>query len=127
MTAKTYEWEHLVSFAGGRKYFRDKLTQRIGTVGDSGRTPDRGEEGVLWVDTDRPIVLDVDYSMFRAHLPLIAEASGKSCGTLAETIEALWVVKNLGMSIKINAIARDRRNLPTGVSDEITFNHQCAQ
>jgi hypothetical protein len=40
------------------RYFRGAHTDQIGVADRSGATPDRTEDGVLWLDRSRPIVLD---------------------------------------------------------------------
>jgi hypothetical protein len=82
-----YKWELLKRF-GDRKYFLDTLSKRISMVGDSGPTPDRGDDGVLWINPDG--VIRHDDGLWR--IPVVAATTNKHYWIGADTKEEVrWV------------------------------------
>lgn len=53
-----YEWELLFSNSG-HKYFLDKLSGRCAVADGSGYFPNETDDGVLWINTEKPLTLDL--------------------------------------------------------------------
>jgi len=94
LDAKQYRWVQIAKF-GARRYFRDENSGRISQVGDSGATPDRSEDGILWVDVDgdRPVAWEKFGS-----IPMVQDFSGAECRIGADTKEeCMWVANTFGI------------------------------
>lgn len=116
-------WERLVRIPNGHKLFRDNLSGKISVCDDSGRVPDLTDDGPLWVQTDEPIVLSEQFktSSMVGSVPVIKDRTGEKCMTLAGPREIIWLVRNLGMGIKIQTINFGQENDHATVEDELNF------
>lgn len=101
-----YKWTKLFSIRGGHKYFRDEITKMIALADDSGSTPDRTEDGVLWLDFQRCVTIATDTS----HRTWISIPVLKECryggpvdqsATPASTKEAIEVCARFGMKLAL--------------------------
>lgn len=91
---KQYKWTQIAKF-GARRYFRDENSGKISQVGDSGATPDRSEDGILWVDVDgdRPVAWE-QFGM----IPMVQDSTGEQCRIGADTQEeCMWVASEFGI------------------------------
>ena len=50
---KPYAWTCELRIPDGHRYFRDANTGRVAVADGSGATPDRTDDGVLWINPDR--------------------------------------------------------------------------
>jgi hypothetical protein len=96
-----YNWTKLFSIRGGHKYFRDEISKRIALADNSGSTPDRTEDGVLWLDFSRcaTIATDTHHNTYIT-IPLLRENGDKSA-TGASTKEVIEVCAKLGMKLAL--------------------------
>ena len=83
------EWRKILQFKGGHRYFRDRRN-RVAIADDSGATPDDTDDGVLYLDRDRPVVIGQSCS-----IPLVGDFS-----TPASANEAISVAALFGMKIR---------------------------
>lgn len=91
-----YGWKKVIGFKGGHRYFlctKGENEGRIGVADESGPTPDQTDDGVLWLDTDRPVDLGK-----HCNVPL-READGETCGTPCDLSEAIGVAEQFDMKI----------------------------
>lgn len=96
-----YKWTKVFSIRGGHKYFRDEISGRIGVADDSGSTPDRTEDGVLWLDPSRCVTIATDTNHRTwVTVPLLRENGDKSA-TGASVKEAIEVVARFGMKLAL--------------------------
>jgi hypothetical protein len=96
-----YNWTKLFSIRGGHKYFRDEITKKIALADDSGSTPDRTEDGVLWLDFQRCVCIATDASHRTwITIPVLRESLDKSA-TPASTKEAIEVCARFGMKLAL--------------------------
>lgn len=56
-TIPTYRWRLLKRVPGAHKWFIDEITGGLAVCDDSGVTPDRSEDGVLWLDRRKHVKL----------------------------------------------------------------------
>lgn len=114
---KEWEWELLVKMRGGRKFYHDKLSGKVSACDLSGKYPQHTDDGPLWIQTDRPILLRDQHDSFGqwASVAAIQERTGQECNITSDTREILWLIRNLGMTLKIQT--------PT-VDDEMELNLQ---
>jgi hypothetical protein len=90
---KTYNWTHLFGKHGHHRYFRAE-DGRIAVADDSGHFPQNTDDGVLFVDIDRPILARDDYFS----IPLLDE-NGKQSRTLASALEGLRLASITGQPV----------------------------
>jgi hypothetical protein len=101
-----YNWTKLFSVRGGHKYFRDEVTKMIALADDSGSTPDRTEDGVLWLDFQRCVCIKTDANHRTwITIPVLKESRyggpvDKSA-TPASTKEAIEVCARFGMRLAL--------------------------
>lgn len=101
-----YQWTKLFSIRGGHKYFRDEITKMIALADDSGSTPDRTEDGVLWLDYKRCVCIKTDaHHRTWITIPVLHESRyggevRNSC-TPASTKEAVEVCARFGMRLAL--------------------------
>jgi hypothetical protein len=82
----------------GHRYWRDNQTNLVAISDESGSTPDRTDDGVLWLDTDRAI--QASGSSFL--IPIIVERSGRKCATPCNAIEARMVCEAFEMKLLVD-------------------------
>ena len=57
MTKIEYVWSLELYYRKGHRYFRDHSTGRLAVCDSSGKTPEESDDGVLWVDDSKPIII----------------------------------------------------------------------
>jgi hypothetical protein len=104
-----YKWTKLFSVPGGHRYFRDEITKMIALADNSGSTPDRTEDGVLWLDFQRcvSIVTDVNHTTWIS-IPVLHESRHggpvtKSC-TPSSSKEAVEVCSRFGLKLALQGV-----------------------
>lgn len=93
------KWIQELDVPGGHRYFRDEATFAIAIADRSGRYPDQTDDGVLWLDTRKDIVID---KMRHIFIPL-RTPNGSEVTTPASVLEALEVARHFGMNIVLRA------------------------
>lgn len=123
MTTATreHQWERLVKIPRGHKFFRDKLSGKVSVCDDSGARPHLTDDGPLWVQTDQPIVLQEQFESAQmiGSVPVIQDRTGEASSTLAGPREIMWLVRNLGMTIKIQTLNFGGPDDPVTKDDEL--------
>lgn len=101
-----YQWELLVKIPRGHKFFRDKLSGKISACDDGGTCPQFTDDGPLWIQQDKPILLQERFesASMIASVPVIQERTGKRKSILSGPREIMWLVRNLGMNLKIQSL-----------------------
>ncbi len=94
-------WQFVFKTKGGHKWFRDLHSGRVAVADDSGSTPDRTDEGVLWLDTSRSIRSNDGNGW---HVPLLTP-DGVRTVTISSQAEALALRDRFGMRITLPAWA----------------------
>lgn len=93
-------FELLFRPARGHRYWRDNKANRVAISDESGPTPDRTDDGVLWLDTERAVQAGVGGFM----IPCISERSGLKCGTPCNAIEARMVCEAFEMQLIVDGV-----------------------
>lgn len=101
-----YQWTKLFSIRGGHRYFRDEITKMIALADDSGSTPDRTEDGVLWLDYKRCVCIKTDASHRTwITIPVLQESryggQVEKSATPASTKEAIEVCARFGLRLAL--------------------------
>ena len=101
-----YQWTKLFSIRGGHKYFRDEITKMIAIADDSGPTPDRTDDGVLWLDYKRCVCIKTDaHHRTWITIPVIKEGRYggpvENSATPASTKEAIEVCARFGLRLAL--------------------------
>ena len=68
MGTSRHDWALYFMAPQGHRYFYCRNTYDLAVADDSGETPDKTEDGVLYLDTDRPIVNDPEDGVW--YIPL---------------------------------------------------------
>lgn len=118
LRGQEYVWESKVQIHGCHKIFLEKRTGKYALCDWSGKLPHKSNDGVLWIDTEAPIV-NVDNAW---GVPVIT-LDGQKVSTAGNADEAAWLVEHLHMSIQVggllfrqygNSTPRIPRNASTG-------------
>lgn len=78
----------------GHKYFRDRATGQVAIADWSGHYPHQTDDGVLWLDLNRAISLDVPNNT--ASIPVVDD-HGRKSSTVADLDEVAWIIQNFGV------------------------------
>lgn len=109
--AISQRFQHLFYAPGGHHYWRDNGTIRKNTIAisdDSGPTPDTTEDGILWLDLNRPIIA----SGTGFYIPLIVPNSSNHykrngetfTSTIASPKEARMLVEHFNMKVSVDGL-----------------------
>lgn len=109
--AISQRFQHLFYAPGGHHYWRDNGTIRKNTIAisdDSGPTPDTTEDGILWLDLNRPIIA----SGTGFYIPLIVPNSSNHykrngdtfTSTCASPQEARMLVEHFNMKVSVDGL-----------------------
>lgn len=104
----TERFKFLFYAPGGHTYWQDTKAGMIAISDDSGPTPDKTEDGTLWLDTTRPIVA----SGTGFYIPLLVPNSSASykrnqrtiTSTCASPQEAKLLVEQLNMKVSVDGL-----------------------
>lgn len=104
----TDRFEFLFYAPGGHSYWRDTVAKMIAMSDDSGPTPDKTEDGTLWLDDTRPIIA----SGTGFYIPLLVPNSSAAykrdqrtiSSTCANPQEARMLVERLGMKVSVDGL-----------------------
>jgi len=89
-------WELVIRCAGrGHKFFRHLSSGRIAVADYSGYTPDQTEDGILWVDYDRPARLQSDAAI----IPVTDDRCGGGYSVIDPLAGGIEVVHRLGLDV----------------------------
>lgn len=103
---KSDRFKHLFYAPGGHTYWQDTKAGMIALSDDSGPTPDKTEDGTLWLDTNRPIIA----SGTGFYIPLLIPRSS-ACykrdqrtisSTCASPQEARLLVEHFNMKVSVD-------------------------
>jgi hypothetical protein len=93
----------------GLTFYRDEVSGKVAVRDMSGTLPHLTDDGVLWIDRDRPVVFDlVSYdgrefpNRAVARLPVICERNGSTSWTGMRIGDACNAVRELGLKIKVD-------------------------
>ena len=122
-TKQAYEWVRLTRIPRGHKFFRDGNTDRVACADDSGSLPQHTEDGVLWIVRDKPIVLQEQHesASMIASVPVTKQRTGESMSILSGPREVMWLVRELGMSLKIQSIDFGEQDEEPKIEDSLMF------
>lgn len=99
-TSQKYRWRLLQVVPRGHKWFIDEATGGI-AVGDySGATPDRTEDGVLWLDKTQAIIFGHSRHI---SVPVISERTSHNFHIISNVAELLYLMRKHGMELCIES------------------------
>jgi hypothetical protein len=94
-------WTLVKSFPGSHKYFRDNRNNRLAIADYSGETPDKTDDGILYVDTKSPIIVSWHRGGDTYSIPLI-EPDGSKTVTPSDPDAVQWLCSERGMQLHRN-------------------------
>jgi hypothetical protein len=109
MPTQTSRWTLLRSVNGGHRFFQCTQTLKIALADSSGSTPDKTEDGILWLDSTRPLEVGVHTLGPVVFCPLVKHRTGKESFTYVTVQEALWLAKQF--NLKVTSKLSDLRDL----------------
>lgn len=99
-------FKHLFYAPGGHTYWQDTKAGMIALSDDSGPTPDKTEDGTLWLDTNRPIIASGTGFYIPLLIPRSSRLYKKDQRTISSTCaspqEARLLVEHLGMKVSVD-------------------------
>lgn len=103
MRTGTYAWRLLKAIPGNHKWFLDENTGRLAVADYSGHLPDQTDDGVMWLDTERPIQLGQCPTTRAINLatPVICEGPfGDRSHIGSGVAETMYLIQNHGMRLE---------------------------
>lgn len=94
--AKQYRWQFVKTIHGCHKIYREEKTGRYSICDYSGKLPHLTDDGVLWIDRERPMV----HTEGKWGVPLLNYKEERT-STLANDEEARWLIETLKMDIEV--------------------------
>jgi hypothetical protein len=88
------KWKLVLKVPNGHRYFEEVGTGRIAMADNSGGTPDLTDDGILYLDTSRPVAFGQD-----AQIPLLTPTGDKR-STVDPLDGGLAVVRHFDMAAK---------------------------
>lgn len=97
---KKHKWQLVLRIKGGHRYFTvSDYGGMVACADASGTYPEQTEDGILWLDRSRPIVLGDDNS---ATIPL-KRPDGEECATGEYNQDAILVANAFGFEVVVQA------------------------
>lgn len=87
----------LITRCGGRghKFYRHVPTDKVAVADNSGSTPDRTDDGILWLDEDYPVRVCQEHAVFA----VIKESDGCRYVVMDAVLEGVEVATELGLRV----------------------------
>lgn len=85
----------------GHKFFREKESYRIAIADWSGSTPEKTDDGVLWLDATRPIVVSFSSSRRLVTWLPLQRPDGRETHAPTDLQTALFAVGLAGMKVEL--------------------------
>lgn len=103
---KEYHWHLLGNIPGNHRFYRCQLSGKVSACDSSGDYPHQTDDGPLWIEEDKPIVLfeSPGSAGMWASVPVVSERTGDHCTIGSGAKEIIWLLRNLGMTITIKSI-----------------------
>lgn len=101
-----HRWQLALEVPGGHRYFRDMNAHgRVAVADNSGDYPHQTDDGVLWLDTTRPIIIGHG-ATFSASIPLLRDDVVGPCGmgtcwTGEDVDGAISVAEMFGLRLEV--------------------------
>lgn len=90
-----HRWELLLKIPGGHKYYRERLTGRIGVADQSGMYPEDTDDGVLYLDPRG----DVTMGRYTISVPVIPEFGDRRLTTIEAAGDCNLLTTHLNVTI----------------------------
>lgn len=98
-----YQWRLLRAIPGNHRWFIDELSGGIACADDSGKTPDETDDGVLWLNQPRYILLAESGGQRHITTPVISERTGENSVIGSTIAELLYLMRAHKMELRIEA------------------------
>ena len=106
------EWELICRHPGGHKFFTHVPSGRIGVADNSGRTPDQTEDGILWLNKNRPVQVGLEDCTFS----VTKESDGGTYKVLDPLVAGLQACEDLSLEIAVSGPMRRAVTIITSMS-----------
>jgi hypothetical protein len=101
-------FKFLFKVPGQHVYWQDTVAGMIAISDESGTTPDTTDDGVLWVDTNRPITASGTGFYIPLLIPKSSRAYKRNQQTYSSTCcspqEARYLVEQLNMKVSVDGL-----------------------
>jgi hypothetical protein len=90
----TYKWGIVTILPDGHRIFPDRHSERVAIADNSGLTPQNTDDGILWLDFKRPLILGVDASFDPAreyHGIPVVDQEGNEARTGSNMSTLMWL------------------------------------
>ena len=99
----THRWQFLGKCHHNHKWFQDRDTGQIACADDSGYCPEDTEDGILWLNRNKPIVLGSSDSGIYITTPVICDRTSQEANIISGLAELLYLVEHHGMEVEVAA------------------------
>lgn len=103
MTIATARWNLLCKLNDGHRLFElDSNQDEIAIADDSGTTPDLTDDGVLWLDRTRPLIVYSEEQPVSCAIPL-RDQHGEATRTPTDAASILYLAARFDWAVKVGA------------------------
>ena len=88
-----YQWEPVIPLPDGHRLFpiRGNPFKWVAIADDSGRTPEDTDDGVLWLDYERPLMISKDEGREHFSIPLKSDTIGAHTRSISDASTLLYL------------------------------------
>jgi hypothetical protein len=101
-------FKFLFKVPGQHAYWQDTVAGMIAVSDESGTTPDTTDDGILWVDTTKPIIASGTGFYIPLLIPRTSRAYKRNQQTISSTCcsptEARYLVERLSMKVSVDGL-----------------------
>ena len=98
---KPYAWTCELRIPDGHRYFRDANTGRVAVADGSGATPDRTDDGVLWINTDLAVTIELRSGTTYGWIPVNKDGDDRVYSVSEYVVDVMRVVEAFGLTVEL--------------------------
>lgn len=97
----TSRWTILRKVRGNHKWFRCKETGRVACADNSGMYPNQTDDGILWLNKEKPIVMGTEDHRIWVSTPVIKANTDEQLHIISGLAEVLYLMREHEMELRI--------------------------
>lgn len=105
-------WKLLRKCYRNHKWFEDMESGRLACADDSGHYPHQTDDGILWLNRERPIIIGEQDGRIWISTPVIKARTDECCAIISGLAEMIYLTQEHGMEIEVHAANGLKARLP---------------
>ena len=95
-------WTLVYEVPGGHRYFEDRATNQVSACDDSGARPERTDDGILWIDKSRPVLIKGDRAAFACVPVIVARDGNREAHVIERPENAIGIAVRFGLELDVS-------------------------